>query len=54
MTFQAAGSLGLPHEPKLEDVSSPAALNVLVSGVILGVVELVFLEEVGGASRVGI
>lgn len=38
--------LSLPHEPELEDISTSATLDVLVSCVISSVIELVLLEEI--------
>lgn len=44
--------LGLPHEPELEDVDVPAALDGLVAGVVRDVVLLIWLEQVAGAHGV--
>lgn len=43
---------GFPHEPKLEYVRAATALYVLVAGVVGGVVEFVFLEQVLSARGV--
>lgn len=44
--------LGLPHEPELEDVDVPAALDGLVAGVISDVVLLIRLEQVASTHGV--
>lgn len=38
--------LGLPHEPKFENVCSASALYVLVTGVVRCVIKFVFLEQI--------
>ena len=43
---QKSSHLGPPLEPELEDVVVPAALDDLVAGVVLHVVDLVRLEQV--------
>ena len=50
--LQLSGPQGLPHQPEAERVCFAAALDALVTGVTADVVELVLLEEVGGAGRV--
>lgn len=50
--LETGSALGAPHEPELEDVGAAATLDVLVAGVVLGVVELVLLEQVGRVGRV--
>lgn len=52
--LQSGCALGTPHEPELEHVGPAATLDVLVAGVVLGVVELVLLEEIGGVGRVAL
>lgn len=50
--LQLSGSQSLPHEPELEGVRLPAALDGLVPCVVADIIELILLEEVGGLSRV--
>lgn len=50
--FQLSGSQSLPHEPELECIRLPAALDRLVSRVVADIIELILLEEVGGLGRV--
>ena len=52
MALEALATLGLPHQPELEDVGPAAALHVLVAEVEARVVELIRLEEVGGLRAV--
>ena len=50
--LQLPGPQGLPHQPEPENICFAAALDALVAGVTAYVVELVLLEEIGGAGRV--
>lgn len=52
--FQSGSALGTPHEPKFEHVGTAATLDVLIAGVVLGVVEFVLLEEIGRVGRVAL
>lgn len=42
--FQTVSAFGFPHEPELQDISSPAALDVFITCIVLCIVEFVFLE----------
>lgn len=52
MFLETFGALRFPHEPELENVSAPTALNVFVASVVRSIVEFVFLEEVLRFTRV--
>lgn len=50
--LETLGALCPPHEPEFQHVGPASTLNMLVSGIVLGVIELVLLEQVGGVGGV--
>ena len=52
--FKHIQTVNLNRQPQLERVPLPTTLDALVAGVVGHVVELVLLEEVSGATAVGL
>lgn len=52
MFLETFCALRAPHVPELVDIGTTTALDVLVAGIELCVVEFVLLEEISGIRRV--
>lgn len=50
--LKARSSQCFPHQPELESIRTPAALDGLVPSVVADIIELVLLEQVRGLGRV--